>query len=111
MRSKQRIWMGQPIFASKSFPKKASSVITATNFANTSRAASLNTGIVDPLHHESRFYRLNDEGSYVRQNEDADGNYRTPILPGLVPKVLTLWQDELPNPMATARAIAAMLED
>ncbi len=67
--------------------------------------------IVDPLHHESRFYRLNEAGSYVRQNEDADGNYRTSLLPGLVLKVPTLWQDDLPGPAATARAVTAMLED
>jgi len=67
--------------------------------------------IVDPLHRESRFYRLNDNGSYVRQNEDADGNYRTLLLPGLILHVPTLWQDDLPGPAATVRAITAMLED
>jgi Uma2 family endonuclease len=67
--------------------------------------------IVDPLHHESRFYRLNGEGSYVRQTEDADGNYHTPLLPGLALHVSTLWRDDLPNTMETLASVTAMLED
>jgi Uma2 family endonuclease len=67
--------------------------------------------ILDPLHRETRFYRLNDQGRYVRQNEDAEGNYRTEALPGLVLHVPTLWQDDLPGPAETAKKVAAMLED
>jgi Uma2 family endonuclease len=66
--------------------------------------------IVDPLHEESRFYRLHEDGRYRRQTEDSDGHYQTPALPGLKLHVPTLWQDELPGPGATFAAIQAMLE-
>lgn len=66
--------------------------------------------IVDPLHRESRFYRRNAEGIYERQLEDAEGNYRTPNLPGLVLHVPTLWNDELPGPIAVGRAVEKMLK-
>ncbi len=65
--------------------------------------------IVDPLHNEARFYRLSEAGRYVRQSEDADGNYRTTLLPGLVLRVPTLWQDELPGTAATLQAVTQML--
>ena len=67
--------------------------------------------IIDAIHKETRFYRLNEEGVYVRQVEDADGNYRTPNLPGLVLHVLTLWQDNLPGPIAIGQAVQAMLKN
>ena len=67
--------------------------------------------IIDAIHKETRFYRLNEEGIYVRQVEDADGNYRTPNLPGLVLHVATLWQQNLPGPIAVGRAVQAMLND
>jgi Uma2 family endonuclease len=66
--------------------------------------------IIDPLRDESRFYRLNEAGRYIRQAEDAQDNYRTPALPGLVLHVPTLWQDELPGPGTTSAAVKAMLE-
>lgn len=66
--------------------------------------------IIDPLRDESRFYRLNEKGIYIRQQEDANGNYRTPTLPGLVLHVPTLWQETLPGPAATAAAVKEMLE-
>jgi Uma2 family endonuclease len=55
--------------------------------------------LFDPLHNEARFFRLNEDRRYIRQSEDADGNYRTPKLPGLALHVPTLWQAELPNPL------------
>ncbi len=66
--------------------------------------------IIDPLHDEARFYRLNDQARYERQSEDAGGNYRTPALPGLALHVPTLWQDELPGPAATIQLVATLLE-
>ncbi len=66
--------------------------------------------IIDPLRDESRFYRVNEKGVYIRQTEDAQGNYRTPALPGLALHVPTLWQETLPGPAATANAVKAMLE-
>lgn len=61
--------------------------------------------IFDPIHKEALFYRLNAEGVYVPQYADADGNYRTPALPGLVVPVPTLWQEQLPGPIAVAQAM------
>lgn len=66
--------------------------------------------IIDPIHKEPRFYRLGDNGIYVRQSEDERGFYRTPALPGLALHVPTLWQDALPGPGATFQAVKAMLE-
>ena len=67
--------------------------------------------ILDPLRSEPRFYRLDENGRYIRQSEDEAGNYRTPALPGFVLHVPTLWQDILPGPAATANTIAKMLAE
>jgi Uma2 family endonuclease len=66
--------------------------------------------IWDILRAEALLYRRNEEGVYVRQPEDADGNYRTPLLPGLILNVPTLWREKLPGPAATAHAVQTMLE-
>jgi Uma2 family endonuclease len=66
--------------------------------------------IFDYLRTEALFYRRNAGGIFVRQAEDADGNYRTPLLPGLALHVPTLWREKLPGPAATARAVQTMLE-
>jgi Uma2 family endonuclease len=65
--------------------------------------------IIDPLHHECSFYRLNAEGIYQRQEVDADDYYRTPLLPQLAVHVPTLWQPELPRPSVTFEAVRKML--
>jgi Uma2 family endonuclease len=62
--------------------------------------------ILDPLRNETRFYRLDDEGIYRPQALDANGDYRTPLLPGFALHVPTLWQAELP----TMRQIVAMVD-
>lgn len=59
---------------------------------------------------EALFYRRNGEGIFIRQTEDANGNYETPLLPGLKIHVPTLWQEKLPGTGATARAVEAMLK-
>jgi len=66
--------------------------------------------ILDPLHKEPRFYRLNENGLYVPQKIDTEGNYRTPTLPGLILHVPTLWEETLPGPGTTAEAVKNMLE-
>jgi len=66
--------------------------------------------LFDPKHNEARFFRLNEEGHYVRFNEDADGNHRTPKLPGLALHVPTLWQAELPNPLQIVEKLQEMLK-
>lgn len=66
--------------------------------------------IFDPLHRECRFFRLNQEGVYIRHSEDAAGNYQTPLLPGLILHIPTLWQSNLPGPAAVVEAVKAMLK-
>lgn len=67
--------------------------------------------IIDPLRHEALFYRLDDAGNYLRYPEDAQGEYRTPLLPGLVLDVPLLWQPTLPGPGATFQAVQEMLNE
>ena len=66
--------------------------------------------IIDPVRTECRFYRRNDKGIYLRQPEDQQGNYHTPTLPDLALPVPTLWQEKLPGPAATVKAVQQMLE-
>jgi Uma2 family endonuclease len=66
--------------------------------------------IWDPLRSEAIFYRLNKKGLYVRYSEDSDGNYHTPLLPGLAVHVPTLWAEKKPGPGAISRAVEAMLK-
>lgn len=67
--------------------------------------------IIDPLHKEGLFYRLNDQGLYAAQNVDEHGNYRTPTLPGLRLHVPTLWEETLPTVSATLAAIQSMFDE
>jgi Uma2 family endonuclease len=80
-----------------------------TKFSEYERGGVPGYWIIDPLRDEARFYRLDSDGRYHRQEIDADGHYRTPTLPDMALHVATLWADSLPGPAATARAIAAML--
>jgi Uma2 family endonuclease len=66
--------------------------------------------LLDPLRDEPLLYRLNEEGVYIPQIPDANGDYRTPLLPGFVLHVPTLWQDELPDPLEIGLAVEAMLQ-
>jgi Uma2 family endonuclease len=63
----------------------------------------------DSMSREARFYRLGTDSVFVRQTPDADGTYRTPILPGLVVEVALLWRSPLPGPSAIVNAVRGML--
>ena len=66
--------------------------------------------IVDPLRGECRFYRLDEEKKvYVPQREDAQGNYRTPILPSFVLNVPSLLEERQPNFLEIGKAVERML--
>jgi Uma2 family endonuclease len=65
--------------------------------------------ILDPIHREPLFYRLGDEKLYVPQSLDAQGNYRTPALPGLLLHIPTLWTNPLPDFYEIAEYVKAML--
>jgi Uma2 family endonuclease len=67
--------------------------------------------IIDPIHEECLFYRLGEAGYYVPYSPDAAGHYHTPLLPGLKLQVTTLWQEQLPGPIAVAKAVQSMLSD
>jgi Uma2 family endonuclease len=66
--------------------------------------------ILDPLHTETRFYRLNEDGVYEAHQPDENGYYETPQLPGLRFHVPTLWTDPLPGFYQIAKAVEAMLK-
>lgn len=65
--------------------------------------------IFDPLRKQSRFFRLDENGVYRAQQPDEAGNYRTPLLPGLVIYEPDLWRVPLPHFYAIAEAMKKML--
>ncbi len=65
--------------------------------------------IVDPIHRECNFYQLDETGHYARHAEDERGFYSTPALPHLALHVPTLWQDDLPGPLAVMEAVRKMV--
>lgn len=65
--------------------------------------------IIDSLRSESRFYRLNAEGIYLPVELNEQKQYQTPLLPGLMLHVPTLWQNPIPGYAAIGRAVQAML--
>jgi len=66
--------------------------------------------IIDSLRDMTTFYRQNDVRRYIRQAEDQDGNYLTPLLPGFALPVSTLWADPLPTPPEIVQAVEALLQ-
>lgn len=64
--------------------------------------------LFDPARRAALFYRLNDEGVYNLMAVE-DQHYRTPLLPGLVIHIPTLWQEELPGIMTIVEVVRAML--
>lgn len=71
--------------------------------------------IVDPIHEECRFYRLErgdeDNRGYVPHYADGQGNYSTPMLPNFVLHVPTLWDATLPGYFEVAQAVKMMVTD
>ncbi|MFN8420290.1 MAG: Uma2 family endonuclease [Anaerolineae bacterium] len=65
--------------------------------------------IIDPLRDETRFYRLNEQGVYIPQKTDEQGNYRTSALPDFVLNVATLWLEKLPNGIEIMQAVREMV--
>jgi Uma2 family endonuclease len=48
--------------------------------------------LIDPLREEAEFYRLDDRGRYRLAGPDAEGVYRSRMLPGFWLRVAWLWQ-------------------
>lgn len=67
--------------------------------------------ILDSIRQEARFYRLNENGIYIRYTEDETGNYTTPQLPGLMIHVPTLWVQPHPNPVEIVETLRQMLKE
>jgi len=66
--------------------------------------------LFDHPERDALFYRLNAQGMYDLYRADDAGNYASPLLPGLVIHVPTLWQDELPLPPLIVDAVKVMLD-
>lgn len=66
--------------------------------------------LFDPERQQSMFYRLTDLGKYALHVADPQGNYETPLLPGLLLHVPTLWEDKLPGPGAISRYVESLLQ-
>jgi len=66
--------------------------------------------IIDPERREARFLRRQSTGLYATMPPDDAGYYQTPLLPRLTLHVPTLWQESLPDIVATVQAVQAMLK-
>ena len=64
--------------------------------------------ILDFIHEEARFYRMNEEKRYVRVTENDAGHYVTPQLPKFKLHVPTLWSGQLPDALEVMAAVQAM---
>lgn len=64
--------------------------------------------LIDPLTERAEFYQLNARGRYDLMRPDADGVYRSAVLPGLWLRERWLWQDPLPD---VADVLAEVLGD
>lgn len=65
--------------------------------------------IVDPIRKAARLNRLTPDGIYADISPDAEGDYETPLLPGLKLHVPTLWAEPLPDILQIVEAVRAML--
>lgn len=65
--------------------------------------------LFDPLRQHASFYRLQPHGVYQAFSPDENGDYESPLLPGLKIHVPTLWQDELPDILEIVAWVQKML--
>ena len=104
------IWMARWTSASRSFRPVTPPSIMAISWKNTSRVASVNTGCsirraARPISIASRQRAAN-----LSITADADGSYRTPLLPRFALTVAMLWQDDLPGIVQSMAAVQAALK-
>jgi Uma2 family endonuclease len=59
--------------------------------------------LIDPDRQQSEFYRLGADGRYRLFTADAEGIYRSEVLPGLWLRVEWLWQESLPKVLDVLR--------
>ncbi|MBN1562342.1 MAG: Uma2 family endonuclease [Anaerolineae bacterium] len=67
--------------------------------------------IIDPIRQRCDFNRRTEAGIYSVIQPDNTGHYQTPLLPKLALHVPTLWQEQLPDSLAIAQAVARMVEE
>jgi len=67
--------------------------------------------LIDPQRRQAEFHQLGEDGFYHPVLSDAEGVYRSAVLPGFWLRVGWLWQDPLPTPVETLRLLTEMLDD
>lgn len=67
--------------------------------------------LLDPEREDARFYALDATNKYRAQTLDADGNYRSALLPKFALAVPVLWRKPLPNFIEIGQLMAKMLEE
>jgi Uma2 family endonuclease len=64
--------------------------------------------IIDPDLRRADFYRLDSEGRYRLVEPDAEGAYRSGVIPGFWLLVEWLWQEPLPSSVRVVAEIAGV---
>jgi Uma2 family endonuclease len=67
--------------------------------------------LFDPERKTPLFWRLRESGLYERVSPDADGYYRTPLLPNFALHVPTLWADDLPDILQIVEMVRGWFAD
>jgi Uma2 family endonuclease len=64
--------------------------------------------LIDPERREARFFRLGERGWYESVPPDAEGVYRSQVVPGFWLRVDWLWQEPLPRALAVLRELGVL---
>ena len=65
--------------------------------------------LIDPQRRQAEFYQLGEGGFYRPVPPDAEGVYRSAVLPGFWLDMAWLWQTPLPTPLETLHLLSEML--
>lgn len=64
--------------------------------------------LIDPDRKQLELYRLGPEGRYAFAQPEADGSFRSKVIPGFWIKPEWLWQEPIPNVLQVARWIGVL---
>ncbi|MGQ9497927.1 MAG: Uma2 family endonuclease [Desulfotomaculales bacterium] len=64
--------------------------------------------LIDPDRRQAEFYRLGEDGRYRLITADAEGIYRSEVIPGLWLRVAWLWQDPPPAGVEALKELGAI---